>query len=104
MLNDKVEQWFIDRNLHTQDPLKQILKLYEEVTELQQAIILEDESEIIDALGDIQVVLIGLSLQLDIKLDHALADAYNVIKDRKGKLINGVFVKEEDINKGDDNE
>ena len=101
MLNSKVENWFIERNLHKQDPLKQILKLYEEVTELQQAIILEDESEIIDALGDIQVVLIGLSLQLDIKLDQALADAYNVIKDRKGKLINGVFIKEEDINKGE---
>ena len=101
MLNSKVENWFIDRNLHTQDTLKQILKLYEEVTELQQAIILKDELEIIDALGDIQVVLIGLSLQLDIKLDQALADAYNVIKDRKGKLINGVFVKEEDINKGE---
>lgn len=94
ILNKKVEQWFIDRNLQEQEPLVQIAKLYEEVNELHTALIKEDNSEVIDALGDIQVVLIGLGLQLDIKLDHALASAYNEIKDRKGKLVNGMFVKE----------
>ena len=29
--------------------------------------------------------------------ENCLDEAYNVIKDRKGKMIDGVFVKEEDL-------
>ena len=96
-LENKVKQWIRDRNIHAQDPLVQIAKLYEEVNELHQAMIKEDETEIIDALGDIQVVLTSISLQLDIELSKTLEVAYNVIKERKGKMINGTFVKLEDL-------
>ena len=58
-LEEKVQQWFVDRNLHEANPVKQFLKLMEESGELFEGIA-KDKSELIyDALGDIQVVLIG---------------------------------------------
>lgn len=152
-LEEKVQQWFVDRNLHEANPVKQFLKLMEESGELFEGIA-KDKSELIyDALGDIQVVLIGLDQQIKngaqisanqqelelllmvsslgniahvchnetkiplIKADlmfldsvigtvsfcngttaeSCLEEAYEVIKDRKGKMIDGVFVKEEDL-------
>ena len=63
-LEEKVQQWFVDRNLHEANPVKQFLKLMEESGELFEGIA-KDKSELIyDALGDIQVVLIGLEQQI----------------------------------------
>lgn len=96
-ITGNVKQWFIDRGLDEADPTKQMLKLFEELGELASGMARNNGSEIIDALGDIQVVLIGLSMQLGLDLETCLEFAYNEIKDRKGKLINGVFVKEQDL-------
>ena len=38
-----------------------------------------------------------LAYRLSTNLEECLAAAYDVIKDRKGKMINGVFVKESDL-------
>src|SRR5699024_183930 len=59
----KVEQWFIDRNLHTADPNKQMLKLFEELGEVASGMARNDLEEIKDGIGDTLVVLIGLSMQ-----------------------------------------
>ena len=48
-------------------------------------------------MGDILVTLIILSAQLDIDLTECLEMAYEKISKRKGKTINGLFVKEEDL-------
>ena len=93
----KVEKWFYQRELDSADPTKQVLKLMEEVGELAEGIVKDDRALVIDSIGDIQVVLIGLALQLDLDYEDCLEHAYNEIADRKGKVINGVFVKEEDI-------
>lgn len=95
MLNTKVDEWFIERGLDVADPHGQVVKLYEEVNELHNAIYNKDEDEIIDALGDIQVVLRGLGLQLNLDLEDCLESAYDVIKHRTGKLVNGIWVKDE---------
>lgn len=87
----KVEQWFIDRNLHTLDGTGQLTKLKEEVEELLSA---KNRAEEIDAVGDITVVLIGYCTQRGLDFEECLASAYNEIKDRKGKVVDGVFVKE----------
>lgn len=42
-LISKVQKWFYDRNLHTQEPNKQFLKLYEEIGELSRGIAEKDE-------------------------------------------------------------
>ena len=95
MLNTKVDEWFIERGLHNADPQGQMVKLYEEVNELHNAIYNDDRVEVIDALGDIQVVLRGLGLQLNLDLEDCLESAYDVIKHRTGKLVNGIWVKDE---------
>jgi hypothetical protein len=53
-----------------------------------------DIVNIIDAIGDIQVVLIILAAQYDLDVDDCLNTAYLQIKDRKGKTVNGIFIKE----------
>lgn len=104
----KVEQWFVDRNLDSLDGSGQLTKLQEEVDELKQAFwqtqvidnmdeAIKVRGEEIDAVGDALVVLIGYCMQRDIDIKEALETAYVEIKDRKGKVINGIFVKEEDL-------
>ena len=90
----KVEQWFIDRKLTHYDGHAQLAKLKEEVDELVDARLMDDRAEEIDAVGDILVVLIGYCMQRDLELADCLEVAYGVIKDRKGKVVNGNFVKE----------
>ena len=95
-IENKVIEWAKDRNLVKMDNApKQIIKLQEEVGELASAYLKNNYVEIRDAIGDIQVVLIILSEQLNIDYKKCLEDAYNVIKDRKGKTENGTFIKDE---------
>lgn len=92
----KVINWAKEKGLVNQDNItRQALKLTEEVGELAAAIIKDKRNEQIDAIGDIQVVLIILCEQLNIDYNQALESAYNVIKDRQGKLVNGSFIKQE---------
>ena len=93
---NKVIYWAKDKGLINPNNItKQALKLTEEVGELASAIIKDKREEQIDAIGDIQVVLIILCQQLGIDYNEALNSAYNVIKDRQGKLVNGSFIKQE---------
>ena len=160
-LQTNIEQWITDRDLHTGDPSRQILKLLEEQGELAAAMARNNRDEMVDAVGDITVVALVIAKQLNAsvdlwetfkmytendgdKLDEPLAvavlagniahlakilcfsktepmnthitlvivraisiartldvdfiaavqSAYDTNKDRKGKLVNGVFVKE----------
>ena len=91
----KILEWANERGILIPDnATKQMLKLTEEVGELAGAIAKGNETDQIDAIGDIQVVLIILSEQLGINYKEALESAYNVIKNRTGKTINGVFIKD----------
>lgn len=96
-LTSKIEQWAIDRNLHTAEPSKQILKLNEEIGEMCQGIAKGNIDAIKDGLGDTVVVLTILAMQLGTSVEECTALAYDEIKDRKGKMVNGVFVKEADL-------
>lgn len=94
-INDNILEWAKERGILIPDnATKQMLKLTEEVGELAGAIAKGNNIDQIDAIGDIQVVLIILSEQLGINYKEALESAYNVIKERKGKTINGVFIKD----------
>lgn len=73
----------------------QLGKLMEEFQELEEAVALEDMEEIIDAIGDMQVVLIILAAMYGLSAQDCLEKAYNVIAKRTGKMVNGVFVKDE---------
>jgi NTP pyrophosphatase (non-canonical NTP hydrolase) len=92
----KIQQWHRDRNLINGSSDKdQLAKLIQEVGELSDHIC-KGES-IVDDVGDIMVVLINICMRNDIELAEALAVAYRDIKDRKGVMVGGVFVKEADL-------
>ena len=94
-MKKKVLEWAEPKGLlNPQIAPQQFMKLVEEVGELSNAILNRNEVEMIDALGDIQVVLIILAEQLGFDLDTCLECAYDEIKNRKGKTINGSFIKE----------
>ncbi|QVY62966.1 MazG-like family protein [Cytobacillus gottheilii] len=98
----QIKQWAVDRNLHTANPDKQMLKLFEELGELAEGMAKARPDQIKDSIGDVYVVLTILSLQLGIDIDECIAMAYDEIKDRKGRMIDGVFVKEADLKEGDE--
>ena len=94
-MKDKILEWAEPKGLlNPQIAPQQFIKLVEEVGELGSAILKDKKEEIVDALGDIQVVLTILAKQLDLDLDECLKSAYNEIKDRNGKTINGTFIKD----------
>ena len=163
-LTENIKQWFRDRDLDKSNPKDQMLKLMEEFGELVDGLEKDDQELITDSMGDVYVVLVGLTLQtgidfnkavsesvkeishlvdstpkelllemmkkigklaeglaknkeevtkdsigniyvvlnilssrIKIGLDVAINTAYQEIKDRKGKKVNGVFIKEEDL-------
>lgn len=90
-----VIQWARDRNIfETATPVSQHGKTLEEVNELTLALMTGDKAETKDAIGDIAVTLILQAHMHGWTLGECLESAYQVIKDRKGKMVDGVFVKE----------
>lgn len=90
-----VKQWAVDRNLiEGATPHAQFHKLIQECAELSDNMC--KGSDCSDDIGDILIVLIIIAEQLGLNIEECLAVAYNDIKDRKGQMINGVFVKESD--------
>ena len=92
-----IQNWVSDRNLETQDPRIQMCKTMEELGELANAINKGNKADAMDGIGDVVVTLICISMQLGVDFNECLNIAYNEIKDRKGKMINGMFVKEVDL-------
>jgi len=96
-LISNIQKWSIDKELHKADPIKQTVKLVEELGELASGLLKDKKEVIVDSLGDMLVVLIILHQQLGLTMEETLEFAWNEIKDRKGEMKNGVFVKEEDL-------
>ena len=65
----------------------------EESGELAQSLLKKDEEGIKDAIGDMIVVLTNLAELEGMYIEDCIQFAYNEIKDRKGKMSNGTFVK-----------
>ena len=94
----EIEEWAEARNLVSgSTPHAQMLKLMEEAGELAGGIAKNKPDVIVDSVGDVVVVLTILCAQLGIDIQECVELAYNEIKDRKGEMRNGVFVKEEDL-------
>ncbi len=93
----KVEDWAIERNLHKAESKGQFLKIIEEVGETAAALARNDKLALMDGIGDVVVTLIILGQQNGVTLEDCLSHAYDEIKNRQGKMINGVFVKESDL-------
>ena len=68
--------------------------MQEEIGELAIGLIKKDSDEICDAIGDCVVVLTILAEMNGVPIEHCINGAYDEIKNRKGKMVNGTFVKE----------
>ena len=93
-LSDAICDWGKARNITAEGgatALSQTKKMFEEVQEFVDATTHEEAK---DAIGDIFVVLIQMCRLRGYKLDECLAGAWDEIKDRRGTMIDGVFVKE----------
>jgi uncharacterized protein YabN with tetrapyrrole methylase and pyrophosphatase domain len=116
-----IRQWANERGIYEKGDVKtQYIKLQEEAGELAKAIMNNDYDEFVDAIGDCVVVLTNLAelgnkffettddyyedvigdggskmLQPgdSITIESCIESAWNEIKNRKGKMQNGTFIK-----------
>jgi NTP pyrophosphatase (non-canonical NTP hydrolase) len=91
---DLIRAWANERGLYDKgDPKTQALKLVEEVGETCRAVLKVDTPEIIDGIGDCVVVLTNLAELCGVPIEECIRSAYDEIKNRKGKMVNGTFKK-----------
>lgn len=98
----KINHWADERNLKHADPKIQWMRVTEEAGEIRDVLLkptkfTEPQAALKDAIGDTLVTIIVLAHQLDLDVTECLSIAYEEIKNRKGKMINGTFIKEEDL-------
>ena len=98
----KINEWAISHGLDKGNPKIEWMKVTEEVGEIRDVFLKpndfdDPEMALKDAIGDSIVTLVVLCLQLGYDVEECLKIAYNNIKDRQGKMVNGTFVKEEDL-------
>ena len=94
----QVEQWSKDKQLDKSDPNRQALKVWEETGEIGAALSRNKLDDLKDGIGDTVVTLIILAQQHGWSLQECLQYAYDEISQRKGRTINGTFIKESDLN------
>ena len=92
---DLIRAWANERGLYKGGDTKtQSLKLVEEVGEICRAILKDNHRDVVDGIGDAVVVLTNLAELQGTSIEHCIAEAYNEIKDRTGKMDNGTFKKD----------
>ena len=117
-----VEGWAMEKGIWGGNFMPQFVKFQEEVQELSNELIdmtsvvaksekggmMEvaysyESKEYIDhdamqkELGDVLVALIILASKLDTTVEECLGKAYDKIAKRTGKVVNGTFIKSEDL-------
>ena len=99
---ENIRQWANDRGIYDKGDTKtQLVKLQEEMGELAKATLEQDHDEVVDAIGDMVVVLTNLAHLNNVNIETCIAQAYNVIAKRKGKMINGTFVKTDGLSEAE---
>ncbi|MFY8248389.1 MAG: MazG-like family protein [Gloeomargaritales cyanobacterium] len=92
---DLIRGWANERGIYKDGDAKtQFVKLQEEAGELARAILKNNKEELIDAIGDMMVVLTNLAALEGLKVEDCVVSAYQVIEKRTGKMVNGSFVKD----------
>ena len=97
-----IRKWARDRGIYDSgDQKTQYIKLQEEAGELAKAILNKDKAEVEDAIGDMVVVLTNLAELSELRIEDCIDSAYNEISNRKGKMINGTFVKTDGLSEAE---
>lgn len=93
---EPIRDWAKEKGIYKKGDVKtQTLKLIEEAGELAKAVLNNDRAEMEDAIGDCVVVLTSVAHLVGTDIEDCINNAYKVISKRKGKMINGTFVKDE---------
>jgi len=93
-LETAVRQWHRDRGLLDVDEKAQFIALVEEVAELGNAINIGTRDEVVDAVGDIMVILTNITARRAVPLRDCYQAAYDEIRHRTGQMVDGRFVKD----------
>jgi len=92
----KIVGWHHDRNLIEGSSDKdQFCKLIQEAGELSDNIC--KGKDVSDDIGDMIVVLLNIAERNKLSLTDCLSKAWDDIKDRKGRMVDGIFIKETDL-------
>lgn len=92
-----IKKWGAERGITDEDPSRQLNKLTEELGELAEGFNEQVLEQIEDSLGDMFVVMTLFAEQNGLYIVDCIQSAYETIKDREGKTVDGVFVKSEDL-------
>ena len=93
-----IREWAKERGLYDKgNATTQYVKLQEEAGELAKALLKNDQPEVIDAIGDMVVVLTNLAYMRGVHIESCIGSAYDVISKRTGKMVNGTFVKDIEV-------
>jgi len=96
ILAANIEGWHEARNLiKGSTDQAQYVKLIEEAGELAGNI--ARGKDVKDDIGDMVVVLINIARRNGLTLEDCVQTAWDDIKDRRGKMVDGVFIKEKDL-------
>ena len=91
---DLIRKWAMDRGIYAEgNSHTQYVKLMEEAGELASALLNKNDLEIIDAIGDMVVVLTNLAAIEGLQIEGCIDSAYKEIANRTGVMHNGTFVK-----------
>ena len=94
-LDAKIINWAKERGIFDNaNPVAQCSKTVEEVAETLNAVIKHDAEGIVDGIGDVYVTLVLLARMFGKTVEECGEIAYREIANRKGKMINCMFVKE----------
>jgi NTP pyrophosphatase (non-canonical NTP hydrolase) len=92
---DLIRDWATEKGIYKSGDYKtQFVKLQEEAGELAKALLKDDQVEVIDAIGDMVVVLTNLAHLRNLTIEECISSAYDVIKNRTGNMVNGTFQKD----------
>ena len=95
-----IRQWAKDKGIDKADPDKQLRKLAEEFGEVASAMTDGSELELMSEVGDMVVVLTNLAMIYGVDIEDCIRAAYDKIVDRKGNMVDGIFVRDKDRDDG----
>jgi len=96
-LTTNIEQWAKNKGLEQARPEKQMLKVIEELGEVGSGMARGNLEAVKDGIGETIVTLIILAMQHGLTAEECLEQAWGEIKGRTGKMVDGVFVKSDDL-------
>ena len=105
-----IVQWGHDKGIQEHETLsKMMLKFREEVIEFEIEMMMfqtmkpynegykDTRIRVLNELGDVQACQIKIAEKLKSSIPEVMQMTWDKIKDRKGEIVNGIFVKEEDL-------